>query len=143
MAVDDTGDQAIRKSAIVLDGGSQGHTNRGSEYALRVVDRDGNDICDGLSGGGQVTVYAVTDAAWTQIAVTPLTNRVSLLIQNQSTTSVCYFNYAAVGTPSESWHIPAGGHYGVEAEADATMTFYVRMPTGQSAQIVLNEVADG
>lgn len=148
MSVSDRGDQVLKKSAIVLNGGSQGHTDKGSEYALRVVDSQGNDISApelGIDGNGRITFATVTDSSWTQLVVTPLTNRVSLLIQNQSSNSIMYFNYSPVATPSESWQIPANlGHYGVAARADATMTFYVRMPSGASpAQVVINEVSDG
>lgn len=145
MSVSDSGNEVLRKSAIVLDGGVDNHTDRGSEYVLRVVNSQGNDICDpGISLNGRISVATVTDSAWTQLVITPLANRVSLLIQNQSATSPMYFNYVEAATPSESWQIPANlGHYGVTADADSTMTFYVRMPAGAgNAQVVINEVGD-
>lgn len=38
MSVDDSGNEVLRKSAVVLDGGAGGHTTKGSEYYIRVSD---------------------------------------------------------------------------------------------------------
>jgi len=48
MAVDDRGDQVLKKAAIVLDGGTQNHTDKGSEYVIRVLDEVVKNVLDDI-----------------------------------------------------------------------------------------------
>ena len=119
-----------------------------SEVAVRIT---GEAVPQGLANEGRITMVTVTDASWTRLVVTPMTNRRAASIQatdglGTDSTSDILLNYSVLGTPAvpptgtQGSLIVAGSEkfYDVNSNVD----FWVRVVAGGgSFDIVFEEIS--
>jgi hypothetical protein len=98
----------------------------------------GNVTFQGLSTEGKVTLVNLTDSAWTALPATPLTNRNSIVFQNQSDNGkALLLNYSA-SAPAEGIRIEDGGFRSLAIRPGIVV--YGRMTTG-SGKVAVEELA--
>ena len=134
MSVPDYGLEALRKSVVPYTPGSK------TEYQLRTI---GESSVSGLRIGLENTTLIVDDTA-TELPAIPLLNRNSMIIFNQSTTVTVYIGNSNVTADSvvgntSGWPIPPLSFYATDIKD--TIIIYARCPTGQTAKVLVEEVA--
>lgn len=109
------------------------------EIAVVAQPATGTFTFTGLSTGGRITELALTDASWTAVPASALTDRNSIAVQNISGNGgTVLWNYSNAAPLTEGWRIEDGGFKSV-AVRDG-ITIYAKMLSG-SGTVAIDEVA--